>query len=151
MKKINGKDYVEINNCFIPADMVKEPKPINGPDGIFPIVSEYATKDQEYFILLTLNGNNSLIKKHEITKGLVNQSLAHPREIFRAAIIDNACYVIMVHNHPSGSLEISESDAMTTKRMVEAGKLLGIPVLDHVIISVTGSKSIRREMSNLFD
>ena len=70
--------------------------------------------------------------------GIVNRSLVHPREVFRRAITDNAAAIIVAHNHPSGSLEPSDEDHEVTRRLVEAGQLLGISVLDHLVISREG-------------
>lgn len=98
----------------------------------------YADKEVEYFLLLTLNGANKPIKLHEVTKGLVNKTMVHPREVFKKAIEDNTVNVIICHNHPSGSLEASEEDLAITKTLVKAGELLGIKVIDHIIITPGG-------------
>ena len=147
---INNHKYVKVDECFIPYDLVQEKPTVTSPSDIFPFVSEYRTKKQEYFILLTLDGSNRLVEKHEITKGLANKSLVHPREVFKPAILDNACHIVLVHNHPSGSLAISKADMATTERLVEASKIMGIPVLDHIIVSVEGSVSIREENPECF-
>ena len=89
---------------------------------------------QEVFIVLTLNTQNELINTHLVTMGTLNSSLVHAREIFRTAILDNANAIIVVHNHPSGDTKPSAEDINITKRLIEAGELLQIPVLDHVII-----------------
>ena len=147
---INGKEYTEIDGCFIPCDMVNENQPIKRPQDVLHFVSEYKAKEQEYFIVLTLDSSNKLIKKHEITKGLVNRSLAHSREVFRPSIIDNACYIMLVHNHPSGDLSISQADMATTNRLVEASKIIGIPIVDHLIVSKEGFVSIREDSPQYF-
>jgi len=107
-------------------------------------VSDYATKKQEYLLALTLDGANRLIQKRVITIGLLDQSLAHPREIFSWAIEDRASSLVLVHNHPSGKLEPSSADISTTLRVSQVGKLVGIDVLDHVIISKHGHFSFRQ-------
>ena len=89
---------------------------------------------QEAFTVLTLNTQNELINTHLVTMGTLNSSLVHAREIFRTAILDNANTIIVVHNHPSGNTKPSIEDIKITERLVEAGKLLQIPVLDHIII-----------------
>ena len=96
----------------------------------------------ESFWVLTLNGAHVPIRKRRITKGLVNKTVAHPREVFRVAILDNACAIILVHNHPSGLLEPSPEDLAITKVLVDSGKLLGISVLDHIIIGRSGAASL---------
>lgn len=95
---------------------------------------EYGKKKQEYLLSLTLDGANRLIKKRVITIGLLDQSLAHPREIFSWAIEDRAHSLILAHNHPSGSTNPSSEDISTTLRVSEVGRLVGIKLLDHVII-----------------
>jgi DNA repair protein RadC len=95
---------------------------------------EYCCKDQEHFILLTLNVRNQIIGKHCITIGLVNRTQVHPREIFKQAILDSAVGIIAVHNHPSGDLLPSPDDDNITKVIKDSGNILGIHLLDHVII-----------------
>jgi DNA repair protein RadC len=91
-----------------------------------------------------------VIKKHVVTVGLVNQSQIHPRETFRSALIDNATSILLAHNHPSGVMEASESDLAATRRLVEASKILGIPVLDHLIVGGAGFLSIRERYTAYF-
>ena len=90
---------------------------------------------QEVFIVVLLNSANKIIKEITITKGLLNSSLTHPREVFRHAIVEHAASVILMHNHPSGNPEPSQEDISITKQIVEAGKVVGIPVHDHIIIA----------------
>lgn len=104
------------------------------PQDVSKALSEYAKAEQEHFIVLTLDGNHGVINKHIITKGLVNRTLTHPREVFRPAIADNACAIIIAHNHPSGSTSPSDEDRSITKRILDAGEIVGIPVLDHIIV-----------------
>ena len=98
--------------------------------------------NKEYFIVLTLNGANELIKKHVITIGLANKTQIHPREIFSEAIADRACFIIAGHNHPSGSLEPSVEDLAVTEKIKVTGDIIGIKVLDHIIFSKKGHFSI---------
>ncbi len=90
---------------------------------------------QEVFMVVSLNSSNRLLSEREITKGILNSSLTHPREVFRTAIVENAASVILIHNHPSGNCEPSEEDVRITRQIVEAGHIIGIPVHDHVIIT----------------
>ena len=76
-----------------------------------------------------------------VTRGILNSSLVHPREVFREAIAERAAAIILVHNHPSGELRPSPSDLRITRRLVELGELLGIPVLDHLIVTDEGMTS----------
>lgn len=89
---------------------------------------------QECFQVLTLNTKHKLISRNMITLGLVNASLVHPREIFRQAILDNAAAIILVHNHPSGDTTPSAEDIRITKQLIDAGRIVDIKVLDHIII-----------------
>ena len=103
-----------------------------------PILKELETlkfQEVECFVCITLNGSHKIIGTYIVSKGLVNQTIVHPREVFRPAIADNAVAVIIAHNHPSGNLEPSAEDKGTTRRIKEAGNILGIKVLDHLIVS----------------
>lgn len=113
-------------------------KSISTPADVYAALAEYADKEQEYFLLLSLNVLMKKIEVHEITKGIVDRSIVHPREVFRKVIMDNASKVIIAHNHPSGSLKPSIEDIKSAKAIKEAGELLGIQVLDNVIISKSG-------------
>jgi len=92
-------------------------------------------KSREHLMALYLNARNELLCKKPLFVGTLNASLVHPREIFKEALEQNACSVILAHNHPSGDNEPSEDDMIITKRIIEAGKLMGIDILDHVIIA----------------
>jgi len=89
---------------------------------------------KEYFSIVNLTSKNNMINHQTISIGNLNESLAHPREIFHSAIKSSASRVILIHNHPSGDPSPSEADLQLTERLIEAGELLGISVLDHVII-----------------
>lgn len=90
---------------------------------------------KENFILVCLNSANKIIKYEKISTGNLNSSVVHPREIFKAALENSSAGVILMHNHPSGNPEPSSEDIAVTKKMVEAGKILDIPVYDHLIIA----------------
>ena len=92
-------------------------------------------KGEERFMALYLNAQNHPIMVREISRGSLTASIVHPREVFKAAILDNANAVIVAHNHPSGHLKPSPEDRAITRRLAEAGRILGIQVLDHLIIT----------------
>jgi len=92
-------------------------------------------KTREHLMVLYLNARNELLYKKPMFIGTLNANLVHPREIFQEALKQNAGSVILVHNHPSGDNEPSEDDLEITKRITEAGKIMGIDVLDHIIIT----------------
>lgn len=106
---------------------------------------------QENLCLITMDSANHIINVHELTTGLVNQTPVHPREAFRHAIADNATSVIFAHNHPSGCTEESEEDLKITRVLVAAGKIIQIPVIDHIIISKSGFNSLLRKFPEMFD
>jgi DNA repair protein RadC len=106
---------------------------------------------QEHLVVITLNSANYIVRVHELTTGLVNQTPVHPREAFAMAIEDRAVSVIFVHNHPSGSLEPSPEDLSITRVLCAAGKILQIPVLDHIIIGKRGFTSMCRMFPDVFE
>lgn len=111
-------------------------KIIHGPESIYELCkSVFKDSPCELFVVFHLKSNNQLSAYEIITKGILNSSLVHPREVFRSAIMRNAASIIIAHNHPSGNSEPSEEDLKITKQIVAAGKILGITVLDHVIFT----------------
>lgn len=91
--------------------------------------------DREMFLLICLNTRNSINAVQVISIGSLSSSIVHPREVFKLAILNNSASVALLHNHPSGNPEPSRDDIEITRRLIDAGKLLGIKVLDHVIIA----------------
>jgi DNA repair protein RadC len=111
-------------------------KCVRSPEDAAKIVTDYLRgADREHFVGLYLNSANSLITVYTISVGTLNSSLVHPREVFKIALMVNAAAVIVAHNHPSGNLEPSHEDISITKQLVEAGKILGVPLHDHIIVS----------------
>lgn len=110
---------------------------IKYPDDVRDFLSNYIHKVQECFLVITLDSKHNVIKCHEVTMGLVNKTLAHPREVFRPAILDNAVAIIVAHNHPSGEVSPSKEDINLTKRLFDASEIIGISLLDHVIVGKT--------------
>ncbi len=96
----------------------------------------YAFRDRrkEYFMVLLLDSKNRILKEVQISEGSLNQSIVHPREVFSPAVRESAAAVILVHNHPSGDPAPSREDMEITRRLKEAGELMGVRVLDHIII-----------------
>jgi len=101
-------------------------------------------KTREHLAALYLNARNELVFKKHIFVGTLDANIAHPREIFEQALTNHASAVILVHNHPSGDPEPSKADLEITKRIVEAGKIMGIDVLDHIIITKNKVFSFKR-------
>lgn len=98
---------------------------------------------KEYFLILSLDSNNNLIKISEISVGTLNASLSHPREIFKEAIKLSAASIILVHNHPSGDPEASSEDVALTRRLWDAAKIIGIELLDHIIVTKEKFSSLK--------
>ena len=122
----------------------KRLKEIRGPDDVVAFVGRKLRKEgREHFLVLLLNARHEAIGKETVSIGSLNASIVHPREVFKPAVLASAASVVLVHNHPSGDPEPSEEDLTITKRLVEAGELLGIGVLDHVIIAARGIVSFR--------
>jgi DNA repair protein RadC len=116
---------------------------IRSPSDIFKNIKKINIDyDKEHFIVITLNAKRQVINAHIISIGILNASLVHPRETFKKAILDNAHSIIVCHNHPSGDLHPSSADIEVTKMLESAGKILNIPVLDHVIFNKTEFYSI---------
>ena len=100
-------------------------------------------KTREHLAALYLNARNEVVFKKHIFVGTLDANIAHPREIFEHALLHNAASIILVHNHPSGDAEPSKADLEITKRIIEAGKIMGIDVLDHLIITKSKIFSFR--------
>jgi len=123
--------------------LFKETVKITCARDVLPLVADITGKQQEYFVCISLNGANEVIEKRIVTIGLLDKSPVHPREVFADVIADRAAAVIFVHNHPSGELEPSEADLNIHRQLTEAGKILGIRVLDHVIVTRKGYYSFQ--------
>ncbi len=103
---------------------------------ILPYLNTYADRKQEYFLCASLNGAHEVLSIRVISVGLLNRTIVHPREVFAEAISERSAAIILAHNHPSGNVEPSGEDIEVTERLVEAGQILGIQVLDHIIFSL---------------
>lgn len=98
------------------------------------VLSEMSALEQEHFRIMTLNTKKEINFIREISKGTINMTIVHAREVFRAAISDNAHSIILLHNHPTGDPSPSKEDIGLTKNLIEASKIIGIDILDHIII-----------------
>ncbi|MEJ2616438.1 MAG: DNA repair protein RadC [Ignavibacteriaceae bacterium] len=121
---------IESQSKWVSNKRITSPKDV--ADIFIPLLRD---EIKEKFILVCLNSANKVIKFEIISVGNLNSSVVHPREIFKAAIENNSASVILIHNHPSGNPEPSNEDITITKKIVEAGKILDIPVFDHLIIA----------------
>lgn len=98
------------------------------------LIFDLCNQPNEVFAILCLNTKNKIAGAHIISRGSLNSSIVHPREVFKAAILNNSSGIILFHNHPSGDSQPSREDIETTERLVKSGDLLGIKVLDHLIV-----------------
>jgi DNA repair protein RadC len=115
---------------------VDEPKrKICSPKDVYALMyPKMREQKKEKFVTLCLDTKNQVLKEDVISVGSLNASIVHPREVFKAALMESSASVIMIHNHPSGDPSPSKEDIMVTEKLIEGGKLLGIDVLDHIII-----------------
>jgi DNA repair protein RadC len=109
------------------------------------VKSKLSGKKKEYFLTILLDTRGQVIKTAEVSVGSLDTSIVHPREVFKDAILASSASVIFVHNHPSGDPSPSEEDIALTKRLVEAGKIIGIEVLDHIIIGNPNHISLKQQ------
>ena len=113
----------EMTGCFIRT-----------PQDTYEACIDLTTLAQESFQVLSLSTKNGLLNRHLVSLGIVDATLVHPREVFRPIISDGATACVLVHNHPSGDVAPSAEDLRITRQLVEAGKILDIKILDHVIV-----------------
>jgi len=130
--------------CWVTTRLVRESGPwyaekITSPEDVVRIMRDHIdieNLDREHFIVLYLGRKNDLNAIHTVSVGGLSSSLVHPREVFKPAILTSSAAVLLVHNHPTGDPTPSREDCEVTQRLIEAGKILGIEVLDHVVIGV---------------
>jgi DNA repair protein RadC len=108
---------------------------VRGPETVFELTRDIRSTNREHFVGFYLNSRNQVLRREVISIGSLNASIVHPREVYQPAIAVSAASLILAHNHPSGDPSPSEEDLAITRRLVEAGRLLGIEVLDHVIVA----------------
>lgn len=123
--------------------LLREAVKIGSAVDVLPLLADIAVKSQEHFVCITLNGANEVIEKRIVTIGLLDRSLVHPRDVFADVIADRAAAVIFAHNHPSGNLAPSDEDLKTQDQLVQAARILGIRVLDHIVVGKRGHYSFQ--------
>jgi DNA repair protein RadC len=129
---------MEYREMTIRVPLVQEsdanaPKPSNAAE-VAALCQDLKGLAQECFIVITMNNKNVVINKHMVSLGSLTESLVHPRDVFRYAILDNAASIVIVHNHPSGDTTPSRADRQLTARLKECAEIMGFRMLDHVII-----------------
>ena len=128
----------EIANYLPPATR------FTSPEQIFQIFSFMQYETKEHFITLHLDGKNRIVCIDQVSTGSLNQSIVHPREVFKTALVSSAAAIVLLHNHPSGDPTPSREDMEITRRLKEAGDLLGIRVLDHIIVGESYCSFVER-------
>ncbi len=117
---------------------------INTPRNVFEIASSYLEgADREHFVVIMLDTKNQVIGINTVAIGVLSSCPIHPREVFKPAILANAAGIILLHNHPSGDPNPSQDDMLLTNRLKEAGEVLGIQVVDHVILGYANYASLK--------
>ena len=123
--------------------LLKDTVRITKAEDALPLLADITGKQQEHFLCISLNGANEVIAKRTVTIGLLDKSQVHPREVFADVIADRGACVIFAHNHPSGELKPSNADIKIHEQLTEAGKILGIRVMDQIIVSRKGHFSFQ--------
>jgi len=108
---------------------------ITTPSDVLPLIRHFADRRQEHFLSITINGANEVLNVRVVSIGLVNRSPVHPREVFADALADRASGIVVAHNHPAGNLEPSEADVDITRQLRQAGEIMGIELLDHIVFN----------------
>ncbi|MBI5837616.1 MAG: DNA repair protein RadC [Candidatus Eisenbacteria bacterium] len=134
---------VELGRRMFGRDDLDAPPTVSGPEDVVRLVRHIRRARKEHFVALFLNARHQVVKQETISIGTLNASLVHPREVFQPAVGESAAAVILVHNHPSGDPTPSEEDVQLTGRLVQAGRIMGIEVLDHVIVCAQAFVSLK--------
>ena len=146
MKSIFNQNYkgIRCRVCLVREGTSDEIMKINNETDAYELVKdELAGSDREMLLSVMLTVRNDLIGVETVSIGSITASTTTPRDLFKSAILANAVAIIVCHNHPSGNLIPSDEDIELTKQLIAAGEILGIKVLDHLIVSNQGYKSLR--------
>ena len=138
----------EIIACFeLGKRLLKNKKAqlLLSPQDVWQELKDLRDNKKEHFVIFYLDSRNQEIKREIISVGSLNANLVHPREVFEPAVGNLAAQILIAHNHPSGNPEPSEEDLKITKRLVEAGKILGIDIVDHVVVASKGYFSFKEK------
>lgn len=128
----------------------KNPLPVWTPSDMEKFVEPLKHHDTERFIAFHLDCRHQVMGYHIVSHGSVSSALVHSREVFKAALLNNSYALIVAHNHPAGSLTPSPEDLETTERLIKAGDLLGVLLVDHIIVSSNGLNSLRETRAHMW-
>ncbi|MDH6367757.1 MULTISPECIES: DNA repair protein RadC [unclassified Breznakia] len=135
IKALELMSVFELSKRSIYAKLKNAPV-LNDPQMVYNYLNKkIGLKKQEHFYVLYLNVKNQIIHENTVFVGTLNVSVVHPREVFKEAIQKHAAAIIVAHNHPSGSAEPSKQDLQLTNKLIESGKIIGIPIIDHIIVA----------------
>jgi DNA repair protein RadC len=127
------------------VDQKDEIPTLNTPQQVYHICHHLVAMKKEHLVALYLNARHQLLGQVLISVGTISSSLVHPREVFAPALDHRASALILVHNHPSGDASPSEEDILSTEKLVEAGEILDVKLIDHIIVSSQGWRSLRQD------
>lgn len=150
--KTESKKRVDIVSIKLVRDssVLYEPRKISCPSDAVNLCRKFLEDlDREHMIAISLDIKNQPTAVNVVSIGTLNSALCHPREIFKAAVLGNSNSLIIAHGHPSGDVTPSKEDRSITKRLVEAGKILGIELVDHIIIGSNGKYTSFKEMGEI--
>lgn len=146
---VTPPEYIPVYTVFLRrSDVlpVRERPVIRSPVDVSHVMADYLRgTDREHFVILMLDTKNAVIGINTVSIGILDLALVHPREVYKPAILANAASIVLAHNHPSGDPTPSPEDRIITERLTEAGKILGIDVLDHVVIGAAGKFTSLKE------
>lgn len=142
----------EAEIVYKPGKRIDAARQVRSSYHVSEVLREYglADKTQENFVVLFLNSKHAILGIQTVAIGSLNEVTVHPREVFRGAIMAGAAAVIIAHNHPSGDTDPSTDDMRITQRLIEVGKLVGIPVLDHIILGEPRHFSFAEDHPTIF-
>uniref|UniRef100_A0A7C3N5G9 DNA repair protein RadC n=1 Tax=candidate division WOR-3 bacterium TaxID=2052148 RepID=A0A7C3N5G9_UNCW3 len=151
LDQLEEEDKNLLFSIFQFYERIKEKeKRIRSPKDVFSLLKDIAKRRQENFIVISLDSSMKIIHKRTVFIGTLNTTFVHPREVFADPIVDRACGIIVAHNHPSSNVEPSSEDDLVTSRLVDAGKILGIEVYDHIILSKDSYYSYKEKKPEFF-
>jgi len=157
LEKVNGLGDAKISQILSCVELAarlrggKHPITSVDPKEIWEKLADIRMSQKEHFIIFFLDSRNKEIAREVVSIGTVNASLVHPREVFSHAVKNNSASILGVHNHPSNDSEPSDADIGVTKRLVEAGGILGIEFVEHIIVTKDHYYSMKENMEDLFD
>lgn len=145
-KQLNLIGPVRIRVQMVREDGPDVPHLIRTPEEASRYADSLRARDREVFAAILFNTRNGVIGMHECSSGSIASTIVDPAIVFKAALLANAAAVILIHTHPSGDPTPTAEDVVATKRVIDAGKMIGIPVLDHVVLGSHGKHQSFREI-----